>query len=229
MKPYVYRLNHPSGKFYIGYRWKNKLAASDDLGKIYFSSSKDPLIREHFDEFEQVIIAEFDDRDTAFAEEQRLIELFWGDPNLINKSHQQSGKFRCDGHTEQTRSKMSAAKKGKPPNNKGKKMSDANLAKLSERAKAQVHTLERRAKMSALRLGNTFGLGNKSRTGQKRSEAERLKTSITLKGREGWKPTVEQKNHLSEIAKARPRFTCLTCKRTLVASYFTRHLLSHHE
>lgn len=124
---------------------------------------------------------------------------------------------------------MSAAKKGKPPNNKGKKMSDANLAKLSERAKAQVHTPERRAKMSALRLGNTFGLGNKSRTGQKRSEAERLKISITLKGREGWKPTVEQKNHLSEIAKARPRFTCLACKRTLVTSYFTRHMLSHHE
>jgi len=227
MKPYVYRLNHSSGKFYIGYRWKNKVPASDDLGKIYFSSSKDRLVKEHFNEFEQVVLGEFEDRLAAFNEEQRLINLFWGNPNLINKAHQQSSKFKCEGHTEQTRMKMSSSKKGKPPNNKGKKMSEASRAKISAASKCQVHSQERRDKMSALRVGNTFGVGNKSRTGMKNTEASNEKRSLSLAGRVGWKPTEEQKRHTSEMAKARPRVTCLACRKELTTSNFARHLASH--
>jgi hypothetical protein len=122
---------------------------------------------------------------------------------------------------------MSLSKKGKPANNKGKKMSANWIALLSERSKNQVHTPERRAHMSALRIGNTFGIGNKSRTGMKNSEETKLKISIALKGRKGWKQSEKQKEHLAEAAKKRPRFSCVECKRELQVNALSKHLALH--
>lgn len=109
----------------------------------------------------------------------------------------------------------------------GYKPTIETLKRMSEASKQQKHTSERRAKVSAHHQGNQYGLGNKSRTGQKRSVEERLKTSLALKGRDGWKPTEEQKRHTSEMAKARPRVTCLACRKELTTNNFARHLASH--
>jgi hypothetical protein len=39
--PYVYRCTEKdTGKFYIGYRYKNRLPASEDFGKHYFTSNE---------------------------------------------------------------------------------------------------------------------------------------------------------------------------------------------
>jgi hypothetical protein len=70
--PYVYRCTEKNtGKFYIGYRFKNTVPASEDLGKYYFTSNE--YVKKNFDKFECEIIAEFQDRKSAFAFETQLI------------------------------------------------------------------------------------------------------------------------------------------------------------
>lgn len=70
--PYVYKCTEKfTGKFYIGYRFKNKVPAKDDLGKHYFTSND--YVRKNFNNFECEIIQEFPDRKSAFLFETRLI------------------------------------------------------------------------------------------------------------------------------------------------------------
>lgn len=70
--PYVYRCTEKdTGKFYIGYRFKNFVPANEDLGKYYFTSNN--YVKENFDKFDYEIIGEFPDRKTAFAFETKLI------------------------------------------------------------------------------------------------------------------------------------------------------------
>lgn len=70
--PYVYRCTEKdTGKFYIGYRFKNFVPANEDLGKYYFTSND--YVKSNFDKFDYEIIAEFPDRKTAFAFETKLI------------------------------------------------------------------------------------------------------------------------------------------------------------
>jgi hypothetical protein len=70
--PYVYRCTERStGKFYIGYRFKNTLPASEDFGKHYFTSND--YVKKNFDNFDYEIIAEFPNRKSAFAFETKLI------------------------------------------------------------------------------------------------------------------------------------------------------------
>jgi hypothetical protein len=71
--PYVYRCTErDTGKFYIGYRFKNYVPASEDLGTHYFTSNE--YVKNNFDKFDYEIIAEFPDRKSAFAFETQLIK-----------------------------------------------------------------------------------------------------------------------------------------------------------
>lgn len=70
--PYVYKCTEKdTGRFYIGYRFKNKVPAKDDFGKIYFTSND--YVKENFNNFDYEIIAEFSNRKEAFAFETKLI------------------------------------------------------------------------------------------------------------------------------------------------------------
>jgi len=106
--PYVYRVDHPSGEFYIGYRSANKVPAADDFG-----------IRSYpFEEYTQTIVAEFF-TDTAKANaydfEQALIYENWENPLLVNKRCYH-GKIRFSNAgrkpSDEARRKMSEAKLG---------------------------------------------------------------------------------------------------------------------
>jgi hypothetical protein len=71
--PYVYRCTERStGKFYIGYRFKNTLPADEDFGTVYFTSNQ--YVKKNFVNFDYEIIAEFPDRKSAFAFETKLIK-----------------------------------------------------------------------------------------------------------------------------------------------------------
>jgi hypothetical protein len=71
--PYVYRCTErDTGKFYIGYRFKNYVPASEDLGTHYFTSND--YVKNNFDKFDYEIVAEFPDRKSAFAFETQLIK-----------------------------------------------------------------------------------------------------------------------------------------------------------
>jgi len=71
--PYVYRCTErETGRFYIGYRFKNKVPAKDDLGIHYFTSNE--YVKNNFDKFDFEIIKEFPDRKSAFEYETQLIK-----------------------------------------------------------------------------------------------------------------------------------------------------------
>jgi hypothetical protein len=60
-----------SGRFYIGYRYANKVPSSEDFGKIYFTSNS--YVKRNFDSFEHYIIAEFFHKRDALSFESKLI------------------------------------------------------------------------------------------------------------------------------------------------------------
>jgi len=124
--PYVYRIDHPTGEFYIGSRCANKLPALLDFGNKYKTSSK--YLSYPFEEYNQTIIAEFftdSAQSDAYDFEQELIFKNWGNPMLVNKScYFGKRKWSTAG---MKRKPFTAAHR--------KKLSDANLGKqLSVRA-----------------------------------------------------------------------------------------------
>lgn len=219
--PYVYKLTHLTTKeFYIGVRWGNKVPSSEDLGKKYFSSSLQTKPR--FQEFAAEVIAEFIDKEDAIDYEQKLITEHWGDPLLLNKAIQVSKTFRCTGHTQETKNKMSAAKRGKPPNNKGTTLSDETKQRIREKALLYRHTPESIEKIREKAMGNKRGLGNKSRTGQKQSDEEKEKKRIASTGKVY---SEESKRKMSEAKKGipKPKFECPHCNRMFDPTNLARY------
>jgi hypothetical protein len=71
--PYVYKcVEKNTGRYYIGYRFKNCVPAEEDLGKHYFTSNEE--VRNNFNDFEVEIVAVFFDRKSAFQFETQLIK-----------------------------------------------------------------------------------------------------------------------------------------------------------
>lgn len=84
-KPYVYRVEHiVTGKYYFGYRFKNKVAPKEDFGIKYFTSAK-YINKNNWHEYHVEILSVYDTEDDAFITEQNLIWACWSDPLLLNK------------------------------------------------------------------------------------------------------------------------------------------------
>lgn len=157
-KPYVYKLtNKDTGQFYIGYRFANKLPASQDFGIEYRSSSK-AIIKEQFNQYNQEIIVEFysEDREeasiSAYWYEQGLIKQYFKDPLCLNENYQDKetskGIFRRTGLiTEAHRTNMSTAQRNKKP------ASNIARKRMSEFQKGRLKTEEHRAKISEANRG----------------------------------------------------------------------------
>jgi hypothetical protein len=58
--------------FYIGYRYTNYLPSTEDFGTKYFTSNK--YVKENFDNFEHMIVAEFFTKKDAYNFESTLIK-----------------------------------------------------------------------------------------------------------------------------------------------------------
>jgi hypothetical protein len=86
--PYVYVCTHKiTNQFYIGDREKNvklNLPSNVDL-PLYKTSSK--IIKSDFENYNWIIIAEFNNGNDAYDFEQQLIFDNWDNPLLINKSN----------------------------------------------------------------------------------------------------------------------------------------------
>ena len=65
-------------------------------------------------------------------------------------------------HTEETKKKISLTMKGKPPNNKGKKLSLKTRLKMSNSRKGVPKSAEWKRKRSESMMGNKIGIGNKN-------------------------------------------------------------------
>ena len=117
-KSYVYDAIHKiTGNRYIGYRCSHvgKRSIKEDLGIKYFSSSADILINK--DEYSFSVLAIFDTAEQAYCCEQRMIKEYWESPELLNKHFvdvdTQKSYFRCSGHNEATKNKISSAMLGR--------------------------------------------------------------------------------------------------------------------
>lgn len=90
-QPYVYKCTEKdTGKFYIGYRYSNKVPAVEDFGVYYFTSNE--YVKKNFDKFEHEILAEFPDRKSAFAYETQLIKETKSELQINANKHNKSKK-----------------------------------------------------------------------------------------------------------------------------------------
>ena len=164
--PYVYVCTHKvTGQIYIGARWANKVPAHQDLGTYYFTSSK--LVNTIFDEFDWEIIFEGSKKEALQLEED-LINKHWKQPYLLNKQNGgkkffneggKSTKQKGKPKSEETKQKMSEAKKGKNSTFKGKTHSEETKQKMSENHskywKNKTHAEETKSKMSDSHKGKS--------------------------------------------------------------------------
>jgi len=174
--PYTYKLIHKqTGQFYFGYRSANKVPASQDLGVIYFTSSK--IIKPIFNEFDYLILAEHETGELAYKEEQLLIEQHWGNPLLLNRAYHKQNKtaFRNKGHAKENRKKFGRPGKTQAP------LTPEQRAKQLEglaRIKGRKLSEEHRKKLSEAHMGRTD-----SRLGKHHSEETKKKLSEHFKGK----------------------------------------------
>lgn len=164
-KPYVYKLTNPtSGEFYIGYRSANKVPATDDLGKEYFTSSK--TVRPRFNEFTPTILKEFTCKEDAIDYEQSIIHDNWGNPLLLNRvCHYGKARFiNTQPLTEEVRRKMSNKRRGVPRSEETKK-------KIGAGHRGKVVSEETKDKLRQIAIGRVI------------DESTRKKMSNSLKGR----------------------------------------------
>ena len=221
--PYVYKLTHKeTGEFYIGVRYGNTCPAELDLGKRYFTSSK--IVKPKFNEFNYEILKEFNDSLSAIDYEKNLIEENWSNPLILNKAVVQSDKWRCTGHTEETKRKMSETKKGKPPNNKGKTLREETKQKIREKSLQYKHSDESIEKIRQKALGNNRGLGNKSRTGQKQSEIEKQnrRRAQPINPFKGKTHSEEWKEQRRQVLSLQPLKHCPHCNGEFKPSPYTK-------
>jgi hypothetical protein len=178
--PYVYIGVHSvTGKIYIGYRERNvfhNLPSSEDFGKIYFTSS--PPIKKTFSEFNWTIVAEFFDDQSAYDFEQSLIFENWNNPLLINKNVKYNAKrrFKCDGHTDETKRRISAATSGENNPNYGRVPTAETRSKIGAKNKGNFHSDETKELISAKIAGvnhPNFGKHHSEETKRKQSETRK--------------------------------------------------------
>lgn len=120
--PYVYIGTHKHTKeFYIGYREKNKVNSSKDFGIKYKTTSSSTLVKEEFDNFDWIILAEFFTEtggDDAYWFEQGLIKENIKNPLCLNKHYidREKNQKRWSSTSKETRKKISQSKKGRNKN-----------------------------------------------------------------------------------------------------------------
>lgn len=201
--PYVYRLDNPiTGEFYIGYRRANTLPSHLDI-PTYKTSA--PKITNTFEIFEWKILAEFYDGDDAYDHEQLIIYKNWDNPLLLNEScYYGKERFRnISPPSDETRAKMSSAKKGKKQSPEhiakrsatriGKKQSAECVAKRVAANKGYAHSEESKAKISD------------AHRGKKRlpfSEEHKSNISASAKGK------TKSAEHIAKIAAAKTGKPC---------------------
>jgi hypothetical protein len=168
--PYVYMCIHKeTGKFYIGYREKNvklNLTSDQDL-PLYKTSSK--IVKPNFNDYDCYIIAEFGSGDDAYDFEQQLIFENWGSPLLLNEScYYNKARFNhTKVHTDEARQKISNKHRGqkrKPFTEETKsKMSIARKNKLLDHTGknnpmyGKLHSNETKKLQSEVKLGKKNG------------------------------------------------------------------------
>lgn len=206
--PYVYRIDHPSGEFYIGSRAANRVPAERDIGHRYKTSTK--KLSYPFEEYRLTVIAEFftaTAKKDAYDFEQLTIFESWGHPSLANKhcthgkqrfstagtklSAEHIAKLKQKTISEEHKRRIAEANKMRPP------MSDEQRKKMSESTVGIKRTEEGRQRMV-----------ESWKLRPPRTEEHKRKIAEALTGRRGTKLkpfTDEHKQRMSEASKGKPK------------------------
>ena len=204
---YIYRItNKINGKTYIGqHKYKSLNDNYMGSGKLIKRAQKKYGI-ESFEK--EILYSRIQYKETADDMERFAIAkeraLGKAEYNLANGGQGGNGGANKGKHpSEETRRKLSEAKKGKTPWNKGKMMSDEMKKKLSESTKGKHLSEETKRKMSEARKGHLgYWLG------KHRSEETRKKMSEAQKGRQssmkGKHRSEDFRKKISEYRKGKP-------------------------
>jgi|AntAceMinimDraft_18_1070375.scaffolds.fasta_scaffold03807_15 group I intron endonuclease len=203
-----------NGKQYVGDHSTNNINDSYlGSGRPYFERAKEKYGRENF---KREILESFDTKQEAFDAQKKYINKFNTlVPNGYNLSptgglHVKGCFYPNKKHSEETKRKMSIAKKGK-------KLSEQHIKNLKGKNKGKKHSLEQNIIHNKKISGkNNFMYGKKhseetkrkmseSNKGQKRSEETKKRLSESHKGKITWmkgkKHTEETKKKMSESHK----------------------------
>ena len=196
---YIYKVTDPNTKeFYIGVR--SCIGPSEDDTK-YKGSMKAWKVDKSI--LVKNIILELPTRAEANQKEVEYITYYkkhFKDKHLCKNAYVHGIGFCKEGTkmSEQSIKKLSEAKKGKNPWNKGKKMSDEHNKKNSEAQKGKKASDETKKKLSEARKGNKNSLGNKH------SQETKNKISESLKGNQyclGYHHSDKTKKKMSDSKK----------------------------
>ena len=207
VKPYTYFIVRKSdNKKYHGVRWGNKKSPSEDLGKIYFTSSKylsKDDFKNHPTNFYFKVCWTFNSVKEARGYESKVNKKIYKKqdwinenafPAIFNKIHPLLGKKL----SKETRLRISKGNKGKKASietreklsrmRKGRKLSQSHIENIRKGNIGIKRSLETREKV---RLANL---------GKKASEETRLKMSATRKG------VPKSKEHKAKLRKNLKKF-----------------------
>lgn len=189
---YIYAIGWTElNAWYLGARWK-KGCDPTDLWSTYFTSSDHvSRLRDEFGEPDVFEIIATGDEETVRELEAEIISHFrlHRHPRWLNRNTGK-GKYSTAPHSATARAKMSAAKKGCVPHNKGKPHSEKSKALMRANRKPHVFSEERLAKMSAAMTGEKH-----PRYGKPVSEETRRKISEAAKLREAKRKAAKEERH----------------------------------
>jgi hypothetical protein len=241
---YVYMaFNIESDEFYFGFRCANKVKPEDDIGVKYFSSAK--YVSDIKDKFDWIILDEFKNADDAYFKEQQYIHKHWNNPKLLNRSVNINAKqsFKVKKHSDSAKHKMSVAKVGFVPWNKGKKTGPQSLEQrrnsgapkrgrkytrqnLEYKSWSLGLTKETNASVKAISdklKGRPSWMKGVTAATDPRVAALGRKISATTTGRKLPESQVERLRYTSS-RKHIIRCTCLWCKVEYDSRNFVKHL-----
>ena len=174
VRPYVYCCTHKvTGNYYIGYRERNVILGIPSTVDLMLYKTSSKIVKPLFDEYESIVLAEFNTGDDAYDFEQRLIFENWNDPLLINKNCQVGGKrFKKNYCSEKTKAKISAKHKGRKLSEEHK----ALVSKFQKGRKKSEETKQRMRKPKSQEHANNIRLGQ---LGKKLSDLTKKKQSLS--------------------------------------------------
>lgn len=162
-----------------------------------------PIVVESHIDREQAVSLEIETISTLREGGYDLLNLTRGGDGIIDMSEESLEKLRQSStgrkHSEETKRKMSKAKKGKPSWNKGVPMSEESKRRLSESKKGRKLTEEHKEKISKAGVGRTHSEESRRKIGEAHrgkhvSEETRKRLSNSLKGKTPWNKGIKKTN-----------------------------------
>lgn len=192
--PYIYLHCRPDGTpFYVG-KGQRRRSHCFATGR---SGHHRNIVAKYGRELIKIFVFPCVSHEEAAQDEARYIRQFRADGfELCNQTDGGEGSpgYR---HTAAALERMSRAKRGRVPHNKGVPLSEDTKRKLSLAMTGRTQTPEHRAKVAAALLGNKHNLGNKA------SAETRAKRSASLRG---MTRTDETKARMSAAQKGNKKF-----------------------